>query len=99
MDRMPQVIALEQVSVRQQGRTILDNINLKIHKDQQWAVVGKSGSGKSTLAAVLADRIFYTGKVIHPDDARSSRITLIEQQHRFKNLTNTSEFYYQQRFN
>jgi molybdate transport system ATP-binding protein len=89
------------VSVTFNGTDILKNINLTIQSNEQWAIVGKSGSGKTTLAHALTGKIFHSGTVsFHlPDHSHANRILLIEQQHHFKNRSNTSDFYYQQRYN
>jgi molybdate transport system ATP-binding protein len=95
---------LTDVSVSFNGIEILKNIHLSIQAGEQWAIIGKSGSGKTTLAQALAGRLFHTGTVAfhlpeHPAHVRDHRILLIEQQHHFKNRSNTSDFYYQQRYN
>ena len=59
------------------------------------------GSGKTSLAKALAGRLFRTGEVFFSSrnpDKRAS-VLLVEQQHQFKNRSNLSEFYLQQRFN
>lgn len=49
---------------------ILDNINLKFHKGEIVAILGKSGSGKSTLLRIIAGLIQpMTGQVIMPTSA------------------------------
>jgi molybdate transport system ATP-binding protein len=59
------------------------------------------GSGKTSLAKALAGRLFRTGEVFLssriPD--KRAHVMLVEQQHQFKNRSNLSEFYLQQRFN
>ncbi len=95
---------LTDVSVSFNNIDILKNIHLTIQPGEQWAIVGKSGSGKTTLAHALSGRVFHSGTVAwhlphHPAHARDHRILLIEQQHHFKNRSNTSDFYYQQRYN
>jgi molybdate transport system ATP-binding protein len=92
---------LTDVSVTFNGVDILKNINLTIQPGEQWAIVGKSGSGKTTLAQALTGRAFHSGAVsFHlPNHTHANRILLIEQQHHFKNRSNTSDFYYQQRYN
>jgi molybdate transport system ATP-binding protein len=59
------------------------------------------GSGKTSLAKALAGRLFRTGDVWfearNPD--KRAYVLLVEQQHQFKNRSNLSEFYLQQRFN
>src|SRR6185295_10212353 len=93
---------LKNVSVRQSNKMILQDISLIIGIREQWAIIGKSGSGKTTLAHALTGTLFHSGSIrFHLPDSLSHRhkIVLIEQQHRFKNLSNTQDFYYQQRFN
>lgn len=94
------LVTLAQISVNTGGNPVLTDINLHILRGQQWAVIGHSGSGKTTLAHVLTGSIFYSGQVdYHFPGGGTHRIELVEQQHHFKNLRNTSSFYYQQRFN
>lgn len=92
---------LTDVSVTFNGIDILKNVNLTIQPGEQWAIIGKSGSGKTTLAHALTGKVFHSGTVsFHlPNHTHANRILLIEQQHHFKNRSNTSDFYYQQRYN
>ena len=93
---------LQHVTVSLGGRLLLNNINLTMNAGEQWAIVGNSGSGKTTLAKALAGQIFYRGEISIVDSDGSPvepRIVLIDQQHQFKNKSNVSNFYYQQRFN
>ena len=53
---------LNEVSVKQNGITILHPVDLQIHKHEQWAIVGHSASGKTTLANALAGKIYYQGQ-------------------------------------
>jgi molybdate transport system ATP-binding protein len=92
------IAELKHVSVKLGGVPVLDNINLTIHQGEQWAIIGASGSGKTTLAQALCGQIFYRGDIEYTLPA-PGRIILATQQHRFKNLSNVSDFYYQQRFN
>jgi molybdate transport system ATP-binding protein len=97
-DKLVEII---NVTVTKSGNNVLQNIALTIKQYEQWAILGSSGSGKTTLAHALMGRIHYSGKIIyHTNPANNhSGIMLVEQQHHFKNLSNTSNFYYQQRFN
>jgi molybdate transport system ATP-binding protein len=95
-------LELQNVSVQAGGVKILNDINLTIHQNEQWAIVGPSGSGKTLLANTLAGKNFYTGKINYYFPAKKNNknsILIVEQQHRFKNISNTSDLYYQQRFN
>ena len=104
MSMIPELAKLSGVSVTTNGIHILKDINFTIGPNEQWAIVGKSGSGKTTLANALAGKIFHSGSLSfhltdHPAHGHAHRILLIDQQHHFKNRSNTSDFYYQQRYN
>lgn len=92
-------LKIEDLTVRTGDIEILKKLNLTIKKDEQWAIVGSSGSGKTTLAHTLAGKHYFTGKIEFKNDTIKPNVVVIEQQHRFKNLSNVSNFYYQQRFN
>lgn len=96
-----EVLKAENLTVKQAGLTILDRLSFTIQEGEQWAIVGPSGSGKTTLLKALTGRAFHTGHITFHEDnpAISKKVVLVEQQHYFKNLSNTSNFYYQQRFN
>jgi molybdate transport system ATP-binding protein len=91
------VLKVENLIVNRSGKNILDNIFFSIEKNENLAIVGRSGSGKTTLGLALAQKLFYRGTVAYTSDIKN--IEWVEQQHHFKNLQNTSELYYQQRFN
>ncbi len=96
------LVEFKDVSVKAGGINIFSAINFTIYQGEQWAIIGKSGSGKTTFAHSLIGKIFHSGTITwHLPDVNShtNKILLIDQQHRFKNLSNTSDFYYQQRFN
>ncbi|PWT94661.1 MAG: ABC transporter [Bacteroidetes bacterium] len=88
------------LQVKLNTNTILHEINLTIADNEQWAVIGASGSGKTTLAHTLAGKHFYTGQIVfHLENSDTADIVVVDQQHRFRNKSNTSDFYYQQRYN
>jgi molybdate transport system ATP-binding protein len=93
---------LHNVSVHLGSAPILQSVNLRMDDDQHWAIVGPSASGKTTLAQALAGERAYLGKMeasFAEPDCLAEEVELVEQQHRFKNLANRSDFYYQQRYN
>jgi molybdate transport system ATP-binding protein len=95
------VLKVNAVTVREHGKVIIKDLTFSVDHQEQWAIVGPSGSGKTSILHALARKNFLTGSII-PGDALShvsNRVVLVEQQHHFKNLSNTSSFYYQQRFN
>jgi molybdate transport system ATP-binding protein len=90
------------VFVQLGGKPVLKHINLLIDTDENLAITGESGSGKSSLARAISQKIFFRGEIsfLSGDGQKlSPHIILIEQQHEFKNNSNVSNFYYQQRFN
>ncbi len=93
-------LQLEKVSVHTGGRNILHNLSVTIHQHEQWAIVGASGSGKTVLAHTLAGKHFFSGSItFNKNLSHKPNIVVVDQQHRFKNLSNTADFYYQQRYN
>ena len=92
-------LRIDDVSVRSGEKEILRKLNLTVKDDEQWAIVGSSGSGKTTLANTLAGKHYFTGKIAFRNKNTRPDIVVVEQQHRFKNLSNVSDFYYQQRYN
>src|ERR1700743_348643 len=93
---------------------VFTNLNFHINKGQHWALIGESGSGKSALLQVIAGKFHLSAGSIryhfheeflseHPvNDAHLTfhrLIALVESRHHFRNLSNTSDFYYQQRYN
>jgi molybdate transport system ATP-binding protein len=90
------------VFVQLGGKPVLKHINLHVDTDENLAITGESGSGKSSLARAISQKIFFRGEIsfLSEDGQKlSPHIILIEQQHEFKNNSNVSNFYYQQRFN
>ena len=108
------LLSIQHVTVRYLNNTLFKNLNFTLNKGDNWAIIGKSGSGKSAFLQTIAGRFNITGGEIRYhffDDflANPSRkdetlthhklISLVESKHHFRNLSNTTEFYYQQRYN
>lgn len=95
-------IILNNVSVQQQGKTVLGDISFHIKSNQHLAITGNSGSGKTVLAKTIASHIFYQGKIEINYTANKNlfpKVVLAEYAETWKSLSNISDFYYQQRFN
>jgi len=88
-------LTLEEVAVQMGGVKMLDGLDWTIRRGEQWALVGPSGSGKTVLAHALLGRHFVTGRI----SPEGRRITMVEQQHRFRGRPGATDLYYQQRFN
>lgn len=105
---------LEKVTVKSFDEILFKNLNLKIARGEQWAVTGNNDVAASQFLEIfkhkytisegnldlcffnefkehnpLKDPVFNSGKLI----------SYVAQKHNFKNLSNLSEFYYQQRYN
>jgi iron complex transport system ATP-binding protein len=47
-------LELDHVTFEREGRRILDDITLCVHRDERWLVLGANGSGKTTLLRIAA---------------------------------------------
>ena len=108
------LISFRNVSIRHFNSLVFENLNFSLERGQNWALLGKSGSGKSTFLDFIMGKASmargeasfpYIDEYIdghHADDPFFNRYKLMTQvsaRHEFRNLSNTSDFYYQQRFN
>ena len=103
MDTAKKIFPLLQVKdleVQLSGHTILQAVSFSVNQGDCLAIIGPSGSGKSTLINAIASKCFGKGKIVfNTPTGQQPLVITITQQHQFKNLSNTSSFYYQQRFN
>jgi molybdate transport system ATP-binding protein len=100
MNSISSILTVDDLSFKLNGQLILDKIGFSVKENEHWAITGASGSGKTTLAQALVGRNVHTGRVsYHFDGGMPGAVLLVEQQHHFRNRSNTSNFYYQQRFN
>ncbi|HEX8941369.1 MAG TPA: ATP-binding cassette domain-containing protein [Candidatus Limnocylindrales bacterium] len=76
----PVVLALSAVTVRRQGRAILEDVAWTVRDGERWVVLGPNGGGKTTLLSVAAGylwptqgRVTLLGGVLGRVDARELR--------------------------
>lgn len=93
----PASIIVNNISFSLHGKTLLDGITFSLQEGEHLAITGVSGSGKTLLAQVIAGRLFHKGTVTYALPAPA--IGFVEQHYHFRSLSNTSDFYYQQRYN
>ncbi|WP_232516256.1 ATP-binding cassette domain-containing protein [Chitinophaga caeni] len=108
------LLTLRNIRVRYLDTTLFEDLSWQIENGEQWAIVGKSGSGKTTLLNTITGKYnVINGAIEHhyynayrdSHDIKDPYFNYrhlqatVGQQHDFKNRSNTTEFYYQQRFN
>ncbi|WP_259070629.1 ATP-binding cassette domain-containing protein [Mucilaginibacter sp. X4EP1] len=108
------ILSINHATVRFLNNTLFNNLNFTVNKGEHWALIGKSGAGKSALLQTIAGRFNITGGDIryyffedllkqtdgNPDNLTHHKlISVVEPRHHFRNLSNTTDFYYQQRYN
>ncbi|MRT93952.1 ATP-binding cassette domain-containing protein [Ancylomarina sp. 16SWW S1-10-2] len=108
------IISFENVRVQHLDQILLDNITFKVNPGEQWAVIGASGSGKSALLKAITGKLhiskgIFTHSLLSEKAKKENSsqvlfnwknlISSVSAKHNFTNLSNTTNFYYQQRFN
>lgn len=58
------MLEVNQLSVKLEERTILENINLKVQEKEWHMIVGPNGAGKSTLVRAISNGISYEGTIL-----------------------------------
>ncbi|MEP6683661.1 MAG: ATP-binding cassette domain-containing protein [Parafilimonas sp.] len=90
-------IIAKNIIVQQQNNVVLNDVSFALNEGSHLLITGTSGSGKTTLAKVLANKIFYKGSINYK--INQPKIIFVDQHYHFKTLSNTNDFYYQQRYN
>lgn len=108
------LISIIQADLKLANTIVFSGLNFTINAGENWALVGESGSGKSALLQIIAGKFHFSAGNIRyyfHEEFLSRRnindtsltfhrlIALVESRHHFKNLSNTGDFYYQQRYN
>lgn len=105
------ILAFENITVRSLNKIIFKDLSFQIRENENWALIGESGSGKSALLETIAGRLAVSsGHIDHayfdtlPGTSEGlvnwhKRVSFVSSRHSFRNLSNTTEFYYQQRYN
>lgn len=108
------LLSLRNAALKLDNSAILSDLNFSINKGQNWALIGESGSGKSALLQIIAGKLhlsagsiryFFHQEYLHEHQTNDTHLTFhkligfVESRHHFRNLSNTTDFYYQQRYN
>lgn len=108
------LLSIQNITVRYLDQTIFKDLSFQINKGEHWALVGESGSGKSALLQTISGKFNVVGGAVHhyyfedllkqnPNSdthlTHHKLIATVSSKHGFRNLSNTTDFYYQQRFN
>jgi molybdate transport system ATP-binding protein len=100
------ILSAAHITVKFGTKTLFTNLNFVLNSGETWAITGKSGSGKSVLLQTLAGNIGVTGGFISYHFFNKYTIlnhhrfiAFASAKHHFKNLSNTGDLYYQQRYN
>lgn len=73
-----EVVRLEELVVRFDGRSVLEVDDLVVSEHERWALIGPNGSGKSTLLSVIAGRQWPTAGRVEILGHRLGRVDLRE---------------------
>ena len=56
-------VSLERVTVRRDGRAVLDDVSLRIAASEIHVIIGKNGAGKSSLLLAMLGQLPFTGAI------------------------------------
>ncbi|HTD99635.1 MAG TPA: ATP-binding cassette domain-containing protein [Mucilaginibacter sp.] len=108
------LLSIDHAVLKLGNTPVFNALDFRINKGEHWALIGESGSGKSALLQIIAGKFHLSAGSIryhfHEEflqkqpvgDAHLTfhrLIAMVESRHHFRNLSNTSDFYYQQRYN
>jgi molybdate transport system ATP-binding protein len=101
------LVNVNNITVKFSEGLLFNSLNFSINVGENWAITGKSGSGKTVLMQVIAGNVGVScGSIVYnftngqPVTTNIHRfIAFAGAKHHFKNLSNTSDLYYQQRYN
>lgn len=108
------IISFRGITVHGYNQVLFDDLDFSVRQGEHWALTGASGSGKSALLDTIGGKFYIPkGQAEYPlldrytleeqkKDPLFSHYKLIAQvssRYNFRNLSNTGDMYYQQRFN
>jgi molybdate transport system ATP-binding protein len=106
------ILSMSDATIRTTGQQLFAGINLEIRQGEHWAITGANEVLQAALLEALAGKaniikgklaypFFDAYRAHNPDPLLSPQkcMQLVSFRHPFRNLSNTTDFYYQQRFN
>lgn len=107
------VVSFSDITIRVPNEGLFPHVNFEVKKGEQWALVGENESLKTAVVEALAgNATIVNGQAAFPFFEKYKEannhdpffsphrfIARIGDGHQFRNLANTHDFYYQQRFN
>jgi len=81
------MLSFHNVSVRLDGKNILQDVNMDLRPHRLTALLGRNGSGKSTLLACVNQQVPYTGEILEgeknlallPPKERAKAVAILPQ--------------------
>jgi iron complex transport system ATP-binding protein len=72
------VVSFEGVTVRRQGRAVLDGVDWRVREGEHWAILGPNGAGKTTLLRIASAQIHPSRGAATVLGGRFGRVSLPE---------------------
>lgn len=101
------VLKIDHITINSQQHSLLKNLSLTVNSGEHWLVVGAGGSGKTVLLNTIAGKLRPSAGTIDVDLPGNKQVSLsnwhpirlVTSRHHFKDITNSNNLYYQQRYN
>ncbi len=74
-------LVLDRVTVVRDGRTIIEDVDLRVETEQRWVVLGRNGSGKTTMLRVAALYMHPTRGIVEVLGRRLGRADIRKLRH------------------
>lgn len=72
------VVAMDRVTVRRNGTTLVSDIDWTVELDERWVVLGPNGAGKTTLLRLASAEMHPSEGVVHVLGERLGRVNVFE---------------------
>ncbi|GAY12357.1 ABC transporter ATP-binding protein [Pseudonocardia sp. N23] len=72
------VVAMDRVTVRRNGTTLVSDIDWTVELDERWVVLGPNGAGKTTLLRMASAELHPTSGTVHVLGERLGRVNVFE---------------------